>query len=217
MAQRVFVFYTRATQFERAESLRVRLSQAGLRAETLHGDLAGVVVDGDDDNLLTYAEAEQRFLERTFDLTNPSGPVVLFELAEEGSRLPAYETAGAAGFDLRTVSAGEIEPGRSLLVSTGLRVQLPAGYEMQIRPRSGLALKHAISIVNSPGTIDSDYRGIVGVILINHHTKETFSFAAGDRIAQAVIAPVVQPTFVAGVVNSDTQRGSSGFGSTGRA
>ncbi len=136
--------------------------------------------------------------------------------------LPGYETAGAAGADIRANlrpedrEAGVVLPplGRAVL-PTGLRVEIPPGYEMQIRPRSGLALKHGIGMPNSIGTIDSDYRGPVGVLLVNLGA-EPFRVAHGERIAQIVVAPVVQARFetVAGL--SDTARGTGGFGSTGR-
>jgi dUTP pyrophosphatase len=101
------------------------------------------------------------------------------------------------------------------IVPTGLRVEIPEGYEMQIRPRSGLALKHGISLPNTPGTIDSDYRGPLGVLLINYGT-EPFPIAHGDRIAQAIVAPVVQAAFEVVEDLSDSHRGAGGFGSTGR-
>lgn len=136
--------------------------------------------------------------------------------------LPSYETAGAAGADLRANLNPEdraegivLAPMERRIVPTGLRVEIPAGYEMQIRPRSGLALKHGISLPNTPGTIDSDYRGPLGVLLINLGT-EPFPIAHGDRIAQAVVAPVVQAAFEVVPVLTDSHRGAGGFGSTGR-
>ena len=135
--------------------------------------------------------------------------------------LPDYATAGAAGADLRANlmpqdrAAGLVlAPGARVLVPTGLRVAIPAGYEMQIRPRSGLALKHGVGLPNSPGTIDSDYRGPLGVILVNFG-QEPFRIGHGDRIAQAVIAPVVQARFVLVETLDPTLRGAGGFGSTG--
>lgn len=135
--------------------------------------------------------------------------------------LPSYETSGAAGADLRanfppTERAGVIlAPGERRLVPTGLAIEIPEGYEMQIRPRSGLALKHGLSLPNSPGTIDSDYRGALGVILVNLGAQPV-SIGHGDRIAQAVIAPVVQAVFTPVESLTDTARGAGGFGSTGR-
>ena len=136
--------------------------------------------------------------------------------------LPDYETVGAAGADLRANLAEldranglTLAPGERALVPTGLAMEIPRGFEVQIRPRSGLALKHGISIPNSPGTIDEDYRGPVGVILINLG-QEPFTIGHGDRIAQMVVAPVVQATFETATELSATKRGAGGFGSTGR-
>jgi len=143
------------------------------------------------------------------------------EGADQGLGLPAYETAGSAGADLRanfieSERAGLVlEAGARVLVSTGLRLEIPAGYEVQIRPRSGLALKHGITLPNSPGTIDSDYRGPLGVILLNAGT-EPFAINHGDRIAQMVVAPVVQARFEVAEALDETARGDGGFGSTGR-
>ena len=130
--------------------------------------------------------------------------------------LPAYETAGAAGLDLRA-AIGEsltLAPGARALVPTGLAMQLPEGFEAQVRPRSGLALKHGITCLNTPGTIDSDYRGEVKVILINLG-EEDFTIRRGDRIAQLVIAPVVQALWAEVADLEETARGAGGFGSTG--
>ena len=136
----------------------------------------------------------------------------------EGLALPAYETAGSAGMDLRAALAeGEtlvLEPGQRKLIPTGLKIALEPGYEAQVRPRSGLALKHGISAPNAPGTIDSDYRGEIGVILINHGA-EPFTIARGSRIAQMVIASVTQGTLVEADTLDATARGAGGFGSTG--
>ena len=136
----------------------------------------------------------------------------------EGLALPAYETAGSAGMDLRAAVPEDapmtLEPGARALVPTGLKIALEQGWEAQIRPRSGLALKHGISAPNTPGTIDSDYRGEVGVILINLG-KEPFVINRGDRIAQMVIAAVAQATVVEVETLDETTRGAGGFGSTG--
>ena len=136
----------------------------------------------------------------------------------EGLDLPAYETAGAAGMDLRAAVADDrpllLMPGKRALVPTGLVMEIPQGYEAQIRPRSGLALKHGITCLNTPGTIDSDYRGEVKVLLINLGDEE-FLIERGMRIAQMVIAPVTQVRVVEVRQASDTARGSGGFGSTG--
>ena len=137
----------------------------------------------------------------------------------EGLELPSYETAGAAGMDIRAAVDAEgaltLSPGTRALVPTGLVVEIPAGFEAQIRPRSGLAFKHGITCLNTPGTIDSDYRGEVGVILINLG-QEPFVIKRGDRIAQMVIAAVAQATVVEVETLDDTARGAGGFGSTGR-
>lgn len=130
--------------------------------------------------------------------------------------LPCYETDDAAGMDLRAAVSEDLEiaPGERALVPTGLAIALPSGYEAQIRPRSGLALKQGISLVNSPGTIDADYRGEIGVIVINHGA-ETFTVSRGLRIAQMVIAPVIQASWTEVSDLSETARGAGGFGSTG--
>lgn len=132
--------------------------------------------------------------------------------------LPAYETAGAAGMDLRAAVPEDrpliLLPGRRVLVPTGLVLEIPAGFEGQVRPRSGLALKHGLTCLNTPGTIDSDYRGELKVILINHGEEE-FQIVRGLRIAQLVIAPVVQARIEERTHAADTERGAGGFGSTG--
>lgn len=134
--------------------------------------------------------------------------------------LPVYETLGAAGADLRANLPDRgtvvLQPGARALVPTGLRLEIPQGYEVQIRPRSGLALKHGITLPNAPGTIDSDYRGPLGVIVMNAGHVE-FEIAHGDRIAQMVVAPVLQARFELVEALSDTARGSGGFGSTGQS
>lgn len=135
----------------------------------------------------------------------------------EGVSVPAYMTAHAAGVDLHAAvdCPVELQPGERALVPTGLAIELPDGYEAQIRPRSGLAHKHGISLVNSPGTIDPDYRGEISIIIINHG-NEPFVVNAGDRIAQMVIAPFIRATFVEVDTLTETVRGSGGFGHTGR-
>lgn len=135
----------------------------------------------------------------------------------KGLALPAYESSGAAGMDLRAALEADhvLEPGARMLCPTGLRLAIPSGYEGQIRPRSGLALKHGITCLNSPGTIDSDYRGELGVILANLGS-EPFTIARGERVAQLIFAPVVQATWIRGGTMSATLRGARGFGSTGR-
>lgn len=139
---------------------------------------------------------------------------VKFKKLHPDAVLPTYAHPTDAGMDLSTVQDFSLSPGESKLINTGLAMALLEGYEAQVRPRSGLALKHAITVVNSPGTIDSQYRGPVGVILINHGAR-TVDFKAGDRIAQMVIAPVVQAEVLEVDELDDTDRGAGGFGSTG--
>lgn len=137
----------------------------------------------------------------------------------EGLALPAYETAHAAGMDLRAAVADAepvtLAPGQRAMVPTGLSIALPEGFEAQIRPRSGLAAKHGLTCLNSPGTIDADYRGEVKVILINLG-QEPFVVRRGERIAQMVIAPVTRGDFKVVASLDETARGAGGFGSTGR-
>lgn len=130
---------------------------------------------------------------------------------------PSYSTFGAAGADIRACITAPvvIKPGERALIPTGLLFEIPEGYEIQVRPRSGLALKHGITCLNSPGTIDSDYRGEIGVILINTG-KEDFTVENNDRIAQIVLSPVIRADFVTAGFLSETERGSGGFGSTGK-
>jgi dUTP pyrophosphatase len=130
--------------------------------------------------------------------------------------LPSYATAGAAGFDLRSAEALTIKPGARALVATGMAIALPVNFEAQVRPRSGLAVKHGITVLNSPGTIDCDYRGEIKVLLINQGS-ENFVIARGDRIAQMVIAPVVQVTLSEVSTLDETTRGAGGFGSSGKS
>lgn len=133
--------------------------------------------------------------------------------------LPCYETAGAAGADLRAcLGAGEklkIKPGERVLIPTGLSFEIPLGYEVQIRPRSGLSFKTGLMVLNSPGTIDSDYRGEIKIILGNLGSKDEI-IEHGDRVAQMILAPVVQASFVEAQSLVETKRGEGGFGSTGK-
>lgn len=137
----------------------------------------------------------------------------------KGLDVPKQQTSGAAGVDLSAALApgGELvlRPGERTLVPTGFSIALPTGYEAQIRPRSGLAAKHGVTVLNSPGTIDADYRGEVKVVLINHGA-EPFVIRHGDRIAQMVVAPVTAVQFRVQEVLDDTERGEGGYGSTGR-
>ena len=137
----------------------------------------------------------------------------------EGLPLPAYQSAHAAGLDLLAAVPENapivLEPHAHVLVPTGLTIALPPGYEAQVRPRSGLAAKHGVTVLNAPGTIDADYRGEIGVLLVNHGSAP-FLIGRGERIAQMVIAPVVQAELVPVAALTTTARGSGGFGSTGR-
>ena len=142
--------------------------------------------------------------------------------ADRALPLPRYETAGAAGADLRAnlmpddrTTGFTLDSMHRAIVPTGIRVEIPMGYEMQIRPRSGLAVKFGITLPNTPGTIDSDYRGPLGVALVNLGS-EPYTIRHGDRIAQAVVAPVVQARFEVVDFIEETARGAGGFGSTGR-
>ena len=150
-------------------------------------------------------------------------PTIAFAWLPEADRslpLPAYQTAGAAGADVCANFPPEkregvtLAPGARALLPTGLRMAIPSGFEVQVRPRSGLALKHGVTIANAPGTIDSDYRGPLGVILVNLGA-EPFHIAHGDRIAQLIVAPVVRAVFDLAESLEETERGAGGFGSTG--
>jgi dUTP pyrophosphatase len=137
----------------------------------------------------------------------------------DGLALPAYQSAHAAGLDLLAAVPEDaplvLAPGKHALVPTALTIALPSGYEAQVRPRSGLAAKHGVTVLNSPGTIDADYRGEIGVLLINHGDAP-FPIRRGERVAQMVIAAVVRAELVPATALSTTDRGSGGFGSTGR-
>lgn len=148
--------------------------------------------------------------------------IVWEDWADQSLPLPNYETAGAAGADLRVNLRPQdradglvLAPMARAILPTGLRIEIPAGYEVQIRPRSGLAAKFGLTIPNAPGTIDSDYRGPLGVILANLGA-DPYTIRHGDRIAQMVVAPVVQARFAVVDALGDTTRGAGGFGSTGR-
>lgn len=132
----------------------------------------------------------------------------------EGLELPGYATEGAAGMDVLAAEDVMLAPGARHAVATGLAFAIPPGFEIQVRPRSGLALKHGITVPNTPGTIDSDYRGELKVILINHGA-ETFAIRRGDRVAQLVLAPVTQASWLKVDELDHTERGEGGFGSTG--
>ena len=142
-------------------------------------------------------------------------PVAILRLEHgEGLPLPAYASEGAAGMDVVSAEDVTLAPGARHAVATGFAFAIPHGYEVQVRPRSGLALKHGISVPNTPGTVDSDYRGEVKVILVNHG-NEPFAIARGDRVAQLVLAPVTRATWEEVSDLDETARGAGGFGSTG--
>jgi dUTP pyrophosphatase len=145
----------------------------------------------------------------------PEVPVLVKRLPHgDGLDLPAYATTGAAGMDVVSAEDVTIAPGARHAVATGMAVAIPAGFEIQVRPRSGLALKHGVTVPNSPGTIDSDYRGELKVILINLGA-DAFAIRRGDRVAQLVLAPVTRAGWVEVAELDDTARGEGGFGSTG--
>ena len=146
------------------------------------------------------------------------GAVRVFSVLRDGALLPEYQTSGSAGADLHAYLAEPItlKPMERTLIPTGLFVELPEGYELQVRPRSGLALKYGVTVLNTPGTVDSDYRGELCVLLVNLGS-EPFTVQNGDRIAQAVVAQTVQVRFVQTDALSRTGRGSNGYGSTGIA
>jgi len=156
-------------------------------------------------------------------MTKPLIRIAFLPDADPDIALPSYQTAGAAGADIRAnLTADEREtgvtlaPGERRLIPSGLRLEIPQGFEVQIRPRSGLALKHGVTLANAPGTIDSDYRGPLGVILINLG-QQAYKVVHGERIAQMVVAPVAQCGFELTAQISQTTRGEGGFGSTGRS
>ncbi|MDN3646525.1 dUTP diphosphatase [Pontixanthobacter aestiaquae] len=148
-------------------------------------------------------------------MTNPVGVQVKRLPHGEGLELPAYATSGAAGMDVLSAEDVTLEPGMRHAVATGLSVAIPDGYEIQVRPRSGLAFKFGVTVPNTPGTIDSDYRGELKVLMINHGT-DAFPIKRGDRVAQLVLAPVTQAQWHEVAELDDTERGAGGFGSTGR-
>jgi dUTP pyrophosphatase len=150
-----------------------------------------------------------------------SDPIIRFQKVHPDALLPTAQTAGSAGADLSAVMPGGVsaqimKPGARLLIDTGLKIAVPDGFELQVRPRSGLALKHGVTVLNAPGTIDADYRGPLKVILVNLG-EENFTIRTGDRVAQAVLAPITP--FRGAIVETldETARGEGGFGSTGLA
>lgn len=149
-------------------------------------------------------------------LSTNSENIQVLVVNNSGMPLPEYATPQAAGMDLRAALQQPmlIKPGEHVLIPTGLRIQLPEGFELQLRPRSGLALKHGVTLLNSPGTIDADYRGEIGVIMINHG-RETVTVNPGDRLCQAVLAKYKRIEWTAIDCLDETERGTGGFGHTG--
>jgi len=135
---------------------------------------------------------------------------------DENAQIPQYETTGSAGMDIRAIDAGSVtDTSGPVMIHTGLSVAIPEGYEIQVRPRSGLAIKHGVTVLNSPGTIDSDYRGEICVILACTRKGGMFTWSPGDRVAQLVVSPVTQGVFQVVEELDSTERGQNGFGSTG--
>lgn len=141
--------------------------------------------------------------------------MVVRVINKSNNELPSYETIGSAGCDVRSIHSATINPGDRLLVKTGLYVEIPIGYEIQVRPRSGLAFSKGITVLNTPGTIDADYRGEIGVILINHGHEQVY-LEDGERIGQLVLNKVEQIEWEPVLALADTSRGTGGFGSTGK-
>lgn len=144
-------------------------------------------------------------------------PLKIKKLSNFSGELPQYQSEGASGFDVRAQLEKDVvlKPGERTLIPTGLSFEIPLGFEIQARPRSGLAAKQGLSVLNTPGTIDADYRGEVKIIIINLG-QEIFEIKNQERIAQLVLAPVVQAQFILSETLSDTHRGDGGFGSTGK-
>lgn len=216
----VQINYHRVKDQQKAETLAQRFQRQGYPAVTaltrndgpLQGDISAIIHLGvDSKRELTEAQADA-YLYRLSSAVK----VELLPLPNmDGLPLPEYETDGAAGLDLRATEAGIINPGEIKIIPTGISVAIPDGYEIQVRPRSGLAAKHGVTVLNSPGTIDSDYRGEIKAIMINHGSA-AFTYARGDRIAQMVLAPVARASFIVTADLSLTSRGDGHFGSTGK-
>lgn len=176
-------------------------------------------MDNDDSYSIEDYTKEFSSNQYTTDYNGPSNLLFGINFVNESTNEdPEYATSGASGFDLRANENTVLKAGEFKGISTGLYFELPLGYEIQVRPRSGLAFKNGVTVLNSPGTVDSDYRGEIKVILINH-SKVDFNIAKGDRIAQAVIATVLAKNFInlkrVSSISNDTNRGTGGFGSTG--
>jgi len=176
-------------------------------------------MDNDDSYSIEDYTKEFSSNQYTTDYNGPSNLLFGINFVNESTNEdPEYATSGASGFDLRANENTVLKAGEFKGISTGLYFELPLGYEIQVRPRSGLAFKNGVTVLNSPGTVDSDYRGEIKVILINH-SKVDFNIAKGDRIAQAVIGNVLAKNFInlkrVDSISNNTDRGTGGFGSTG--
>lgn len=175
----------------------------------------------DESDSLTYADILKEFNKDSPEPDTSFRPSLQIKYVNKSeNENPSYATEFSSGFDLRANENIILAPNEYAMVSTGLFFELPEGFEIQVRPRSGLAAKHGVTVLNTPGTVDSDYRGEVKVILINHG-KQGFAVAKGDRIAQAIVAPVWGKSLInltpISEINEDTVRGAGGFGSTGTA
>ena len=209
----LLIQYARSGRYEAAETLRRGFAAAGYA--NIH------VGYGDQDVVVMPSGTRMSWHDATLYLRSldQSVPIEFVTLPHgEGLPMPAYESALAAGMDLRAAVDEPIviQPGKTALVPTGFNVAIPAGYEVQVRSRSGLAAKHGVIVLNAPGTIDADYRGEIKGIMLNAGA-EPFTIQRGDRIAQAVVAPVIQGRWVEVDQLSPTARGEGGFGSTGQA
>lgn len=208
----LLIQYARSGRYEAAEALRRAFAEAGF--ENIH------VGYGEQDVVIMPSTARMSWHEAVLYLGSlDKGVAIEFVTLPHGQGLPmpAYETAQAAGMDLRAAIEQDIviAPGKRAAIPTGFNVAIPNGYEIQIRSRSGLAAKHGVYVLNAPGTIDADYRGEIKSILFNAG-DEPFIVQRGDRVAQAVVAPVTQGRWVEVEQLSPTQRGENGFGSTGQ-
>lgn len=209
----LLIQYARSGRYEAAETLRRGFAAAGF--DNIH------VGYGDQDVVVMPSGTRMSWHDASLYLRSldQSVPIEFVTLPHgEGLPMPAYESALAAGMDLRAAIDAPvvIQPGKTALVPTGFNVAIPAGYEVQVRSRSGLAAKHGVIVLNAPGTIDADYRGEIKGIMLNAGA-EPFTIQRGDRIAQAVVAPVIQGRWVEVDQLSPTARGEGGFGSTGQA
>lgn len=211
------VYYGRVSLQESAGDLAERLEENGVRAYVLFDPDVGERVEFHGEGAPTPMGYDGAYLFlKGFEPVGPALDLVVLPHGE-GLPLPTYETAGASAMDLRAAIEEPVYllPGQRKLVPTGLSFAVPAGFEAQVRGRSGLAIKHGIGLVNGIGTIDSDFRGETCVILINHG-QEMFTIQRGDRIAQLVIAPVRQVTWKPVAALDETARGAGAYGSTGR-